>query len=72
MIYNPCQALLIMKWIAIAIMKMMLTKAKNDRDKQTDTTFIKAYNDLVQNYEHTIMFLKAQQQLCLMIKLNTD
>jgi hypothetical protein len=49
-----------MKWIAIAIMKMMLTKAKNDRDKQTDTTFIKAYNDLVQNYEHTIMFLKAQ------------
>ena len=65
MVYSPCQALLIMKWIAIAIMKMMLTKAKNDRDKQTDTTFIKAYNDLVQNYEHTIMFLKAQQQLCL-------
>ncbi len=40
--------------------KMMLAKAKNDRDKQTDTTFIKAYNELVQNYEHTIMFLKAQ------------
>ena len=51
---------LIMKWIAIAIMSMMLTKAKNKRDKQTDTTIIKAYNVLVQNYEYTIMLLKSQ------------
>ena len=56
-----------MKWIAIAIMSMMLTKAKNDRDKQTDTTIIKAYNVLVQNYEYTIMFLKSQQNFVIPI-----
>ena len=56
-----------MKWIAIAIMSMMLTKAKNDRDKQTDTTIIKAYNVLVQNYEYTIMFLKSQQNFVMPI-----
>ena len=56
-----------MKWIAIAIMSMMLTKAKNKRDKQTDTTIIKAYNVLVQNYEYTIMLLKSQQNFVIPI-----
>ena len=56
-----------MKWIAIAIMSMMLTKAKNKRDKQTDTTIIKAYNVLVQNYEYTIMLLKSQQHFVIPI-----
>lgn len=49
-----------MRHIAIFIMKLMLTKAKNDRlDK--DAIIQRAYDAMIKNYEDTIMFLKSNK-----------
>jgi hypothetical protein len=48
-----------MRWIAIMIMKMMLTKAKNDKFDCDNTIVKSAYDNMIKNYENTIMFLKA-------------
>ena len=48
-----------MRLIAIMIMKMMLTKAKNDKFDHDDGIVKQAYDDMIKNYEDTIMFLKA-------------
>jgi hypothetical protein len=50
-----------MKTIAILIMKMMLTKAKNDRFDCDNTIVKRAYDNMIKNYEDTIMFLKAKR-----------
>lgn len=52
----------IMRLIAIIIMKMMLTKAKNDRFACDNTIVKKAYDAMIENYENTIIFLKANRK----------
>ena len=47
-----------MRIIAVIIMKMMLIKAKNDRVGK-DVIIQKAYDNMIKNYEDTIMYLKA-------------
>lgn len=51
-----------MRLIAVIIMKMMLTKAKNDRFACDNTIVKRAYDDMIENYENTIMFLKANRK----------
>ena len=51
----------IMRTIAILIMKMMLTKARNDKAEKHDSIIIKGYDVMIKNYEDTIMFLKANR-----------
>ena len=41
-------------------MKMMLMKAKNDRLRK-DGIIQKAYDNMIKNYEDTIMYLKANR-----------
>ena len=50
----------IMRFIAVTIMKMMLMKAKNDRLGK-DVIIQKAYDNMIKNYEDTIMYLKANR-----------
>lgn len=50
----------IMRFIAVTIMKMMLMKAKNDRLRK-DGIIQKAYDNMIKNYEDTIMYLKANR-----------
>ena len=50
----------IMRFIAVTIMKMMLMKAKNDRLGK-DVIIQKAYDNMIKNYEYTIMYLKANR-----------
>ena len=50
-----------MRTIAILIMKMMLTKAKNDKAAQNNSIVKQAFDSMIQNYEDTIMFLKADR-----------
>lgn len=50
----------IMRFIAVTIMKMMLMKAKNDRLGK-DVIIQKAYDNMIKNYENTIMYLKANR-----------
>jgi hypothetical protein len=49
-----------MRLIAVTIMKMMLIKAKNDRLGK-DVIMQKAYDNMIKNYEYTIMYLKANR-----------
>lgn len=49
-----------MRFIAVTIMKMMLMKAKNDRLGK-DVIIQKAYDNMIKNYENTIMYLKANR-----------
>ena len=49
-----------MKFIAVTIMKMMLMKAKNDRFAK-DVIIQKTYDNMIKNYEDTIMYLKANR-----------
>lgn len=49
-----------MRFIAVTIMKMMLMKAKNDRLGK-DVVIQKAYDNMIKNYENTIMYLKADR-----------
>lgn len=49
-----------MRFIAVTIMKMMLMKAKNDRLGK-DVIIQKAYDNMIKNYEDTIMYLKANR-----------
>lgn len=49
-----------MRFIAVSIMKMMLIKAKNDRVGK-DVIIQKAYDNMIKNYEDTIMYLKANR-----------
>ena len=51
-----------MRWIATIIMKMMLTKAKNDQFDTEHTVVKQAYGNMIKNYEDTIMFLKANRK----------
>ena len=51
-----------MSWIAIIIMKMMLKKAKTNKFKCNNTIVKQAYDNMIKNYEHTIMFLKANHK----------
>jgi hypothetical protein len=51
-----------MRLIAVIIMKMMLTKAKNDRFACDNTIVKQAYDNMIKNYEDTIMFLKANRK----------
>ena len=51
----------IMRTIAILIMKMMLTKAKNDKAGQHNSIVKQAFDSMIQNYEDTIRFLKADR-----------
>ena len=50
----------IMRFIAVTIMKMMLMKAKKDRLGK-DVIIQKAYDNMIKNYEDTIMYLKANR-----------
>lgn len=43
-------------------MKMMLTKAKNDRSDCNNTIVKQSYNNMIKNYENTIMFLKSNRK----------
>lgn len=47
-----------MNYIAVLIMKMMLVKAKNDRVGK-DVIIQKAYDNMIKNYENTILYLKS-------------
>ena len=49
-----------MKWLTILLMKRALRKARKTQSKTDNLIIVKAYNDLIQNYKHTIMFLKVQ------------
>ncbi len=49
-----------MRFIAITIMKMMLMKAKNDKFGK-DVIIQKAHDNMIKNYEDTIMYLKANR-----------
>lgn len=49
-----------MRFIAITIMKIMLTKAKNNKLKK-DVIIQKAYQNMIKNYEDTIMYLKMNR-----------
>lgn len=51
-----------MRLIAVIIMKMILTKAKNDRFACDNTIVKRAYDNMIKNYEDTIMFLKANRK----------
>jgi hypothetical protein len=51
-----------MKYLAIIIMKMMLTKAKNDRFTCDNIIVKKAYDAMIKSYENTIMYLKANRK----------
>ena len=51
-----------MRLIAVIIMKMMLTKAKNDRVACDNTIVKKAYDCMIESYENTIIFLKANRK----------
>ena len=52
----------IMRLIAVMIMKMMLMKAKNDWFACDNTIVKQAYDNMIKNYEDTIMFLKANRK----------
>ena len=41
---------------------MILTKAKNDRFDCDNTIVKQAYDNMIKNYEDTIMFLKANRK----------
>lgn len=49
-----------MKKIAIIIMKIMLQKAKNSKYDQDSSIVKQAYDNMIKNYETTIMFLESQ------------
>jgi len=49
-----------MRFITVTLMKMMLMKAKNDRLGK-DIIIQKAYDNMIKNYEDTIMYLKANR-----------
>ncbi len=51
-----------MRTIAIMVMKLMLTKAKNDRFRCDNTIVKGAYSNMIKNYEDTIMFLEANRK----------
>ncbi len=51
-----------MRLIAIMIMQMMLTKAKNDRFDCDNEIVKQAFDNMIKNYENTIMFLKANRK----------
>ena len=47
-----------MKWITRLFLKMMITKAKNDREEGNKTDRVKAgYNEEIKCYEQAIKFL---------------
>jgi hypothetical protein len=50
-----------MRWIAISIMKMMLTKAKNDKYKCNSDVMKIAYDHMIKNYEITILYLESNK-----------
>lgn len=49
-----------MRFIAVTIMKIMLMKAKNDKFGK-DVIIQKAYDNMIKNYEDTIMYLKTNR-----------
>lgn len=51
-----------MRLIAIIVMKIMLTKAKNDKFDCDNRIVRQAYDNMIKNYEDTIMFLKANKK----------
>jgi len=51
-----------MRTIAIMIMKIMLKKAKKNRLVYDNTIVKQAYDEMIKNYEDTIMFLKADHK----------
>jgi hypothetical protein len=51
-----------MGFIATVIMKMMLQKAKNDKYDCKHEIIRQAYDNMIKNYEDTIMFLNADRK----------
>ncbi len=51
-----------MRLIAVIIMKMMLQKAKNDKYDCKHSIIKQAYDNMIKNYEDTIMFLNADRK----------
>lgn len=52
-----------MRLIAIMIMKIMLRKARKNKRDCNNSIVTHAYDVLIQNYEDTIMFLKANKKI---------
>lgn len=50
-----------MRRIAILVMKMMLTKAKTDRFKCDHSVVRSAYDNMIKNYETTLLYLRANK-----------
>jgi hypothetical protein len=51
-----------MRFIAEVIMKMLLQKAKNDKYDCKHTIVKQAYDNMIKNYEDTIMFINADRK----------
>jgi hypothetical protein len=50
-----------MKTITIWFMEIALEKAIKTKEKETDDIIIRAYENCINNYKNTIMFLKAER-----------
>ena len=51
-----------MRFIAEIIMKMLLQKAKNDKNDCKHLIVKQAYDHMIKNYEDTIMFINADRK----------
>jgi hypothetical protein len=51
-----------MKWITIQLLRLQLNKVQKQRTEMLNNIILaKAYDDMIQSYKHTIMFLKAHK-----------
>ena len=48
-----------MKWIAIRLLTYQINKAYLKKINTKESILIKAYDNMIQSYKDTIMFLKA-------------
>lgn len=52
----------VIRLIAILIMKNRLKKAQKDKLNLDNTIVAQAYDNMIETYRHTIMFLKANRK----------
>ena len=51
-----------MKYIAIIAMQIMLNKAVKNKAKCDNSIVEKAYDNMIENYKNTIMYLKSNKK----------